>query len=295
MINDVFIFINIVQQQSLSKAAKKMGIPSATISRRLKHLEESVGNKLVHRSARQLTLTSQGTLFYNAYAHLVEQFETTQQQISSQINSLEGHLNVLAPASISTGILQPMWSNFIKTYPAIKLELNLSNQIENLLSSQADLALRIGPQASSSLHQKRLGTIKTQLVASPKYLASHKEPDTIDQLTEHKLIGNHIISDWKMQNVISGKRQELRPRFNTLINDIRLVTQLVNDGLGIALLPFSETQQYIEGGSLKVVLPNWQGPNRDIYAVWPSGKLLSKRAICLKDYMHQYLVGLLGE
>jgi len=290
MVNDIFLFVNIVQQQNLSKAAEKMGIPAATVSRRLKSLEESIGNKLIHRSARQFVLTSQGKVFYNAYAHLVEQFEMTQHQMTSQMNSLEGHLKVLAPSSISTGILRPMWSAFIKKYPQIKLELSLSNQIEDLPFSQADIALRIGPQESSMLHQKRMGAINTILITSPEYLKIHGEPDNLNQLTQHKLIGNHIISNWQMLNLETAKAQELRPRFSILINDIKLITQLVNDGLGIALLPYSEVQTHIESGSLKRILPMWQGPVRDIYAVWPSGKLLSQRAMCLRNFIHEFLM-----
>jgi len=289
MIDDIFLFVNIVQQQSLTKAAAKLGIPTATVSRRLKHLEEQLSSKLIHRSARAFTLSSQGDIFYNAYVDLVEQFEARQQQLDKQMNSLDGPLKVLAPSNISTSLLRPMWSSFIRQYPEIKLDLNLSNDTQDLTASQADIALRIGPQASSSLYQKRVGAIDTLLVASADYLTNNPPPTQLSDLTNHRLIGSHHIAHWQMNNSVTGKQQALRPRFSCLINDVKLISQLVGDGLGIALLPYSEIAQQLEAGKLIRVLPQWQGPVREIYALWPSGKLLSNRALCLRDCIEQYL------
>jgi LysR family transcriptional regulator AphB len=184
-----------------------------------------------------------------------------------------------------------MWSGFIKTYPDITLELMLSNSVDSMLSSGADIALRIGPQESSALFQKRLGSLQTVLVATPEYLALNGEVKRIDELEQHRLIGTNTLVSWIMSNVESVKKQELRPRFSTLVNDVNMVTKLVCDDLGISLLPMSEVSHLITAGTLVRILPSWQGPNRDLYSVWPSGKLLSARAKCLKDYMQDYMKG----
>ncbi|MFT4765280.1 MAG: LysR family transcriptional regulator AphB [Oleispira sp.] len=289
MYDDIVLFVHIVQQQGLASAAQKLGLPAATVTRRLQRLEASVMRQLIHRSARQFSLTADGEVFYQAYAGLVEQLERTQQQLSGEMNVLAGPLTVLAPSNISTGLLQPMWSGFIKAYPDIKLELMLSNSVESMLSSGADLALRIGPQESSMLYQKRLGSLKTVLVATPEYLASNAEPLNIDALELHRLIGTNTLATWSMVNSKTKIKQEIRPRFATQVNDIKLATQLVCDHLGISLLPTSEVENLINAGTLIQVLPSWQGPRRDLYTVWPSGKLLSARAKCLKDYMEEFI------
>ena len=288
MYDDIVLFVHIVQQQGLALAASKLALPAATVTRRLKRLEDSIGRKLIHRSARQFVLTPEGESFYQAYAGLVEQLEQTQQQLSFELNALAGPLSVLAPTNISTGLLQPMWSGFIKAYPDIKLELNLSNSMDDMISSGADIALRIGPQESSLLHQKRLGTLQTVLVASPEYLAIHGEPKNLEELEQYRLIGTNTLSSWRMLHVDNAKKHEIRPRFSTLVNDVKLVTQLVCDDLGISLLPTSEVNHLIQSGDLAQVLSSWQGPNRDLYTVWPTGKLLSARARCLRDFMHSY-------
>lgn len=291
MYDDIALFVHIVQQQGLAAAAQKLDLPAATVTRRLQRLEASIGRQLIHRSARQFVLTPEGEAFYQAYAGLVEQLEQTQQQLSGELNILAGPLKVLAPTNISTGLLQPMWSGFIKTYPDITLELMLSNSVDSMLSSGADIALRIGPQESSALYQKRLGSLQTVLVATPEYLALHGELQSLEELEQHRLIGTNTLVSWIMSNTADDKTQELRPRFSTMVNDVNMVTQLVCDDLGISLLPMSEVSHLIRSGELMRVLPSWQGPNRDLYTVWPSGKLLSARAKCLKDYMQDYMKG----
>lgn len=289
MYDDIVLFVHIVQQQGLAPAAHKLGLPAATVTRRLQRLEASAARKLIHRSARQFVLTPEGEAFYQAYAGLVEQLEQTQQQLNGELHLLSGPLKVLAPSNISTGLLRPMWSGFIKAYPDIKLELVLSNSVENMLSAGADIALRIGPQESSMLYQKRLGSLKTLLVASPNYLTSNSEPLSLDDLEQHRLIGTNTLAKWSMVNVDNGGEQELRPRFSTLVNDVKLVTQLVCDDLGISLLPSSEVNHLVKNGRLENILTSWQGPPRELYAVWPSGRLLSARAKCLRDYMAEFI------
>jgi LysR family transcriptional regulator AphB len=289
MYDDIVLFIHIVQQQGLAAAAQKLGLPSTTVTRRLKRLEESVACQLIHRSARQFVLTNEGEVFYQAYAPLVEQLEQTQQQLSSDLRTLSGPLRVLAPTNISIGLLQPMWSEFIKAYPDIKLELTLGNHVEDILSSGADIALRIGPQQSSSLYQKRIGSLQTLIVASPEYIKQNGTPETFEQLSEHSLIGTSTLPTWKMHHTHSGKTQEYHPRFSTLVNDVKLASQLVCDSVGISLLPSSEITHNLLDGKLLRLFEPWQGPERTLYIIWPSGKLLNAKAKCLRDYIEVYM------
>ncbi|MEH6446379.1 MAG: LysR family transcriptional regulator [Oceanospirillaceae bacterium] len=288
MFDDILLFVHIVQQQSLAAAALKLKLPAATVTRRLKRLEEKIACQLIHRSARQFVLTQEGENYYQAYAGLVEALERTQLKLSTQMNSLSGPLKVLAPNNISTGLLQPMWSEFIKNYPEITLELNLNNNMQDMLASGADIALRIGPQESSSLYQKRLGSLRTVLVASPSYLTLNGTPDSLEALLDHRLIGTHTLSNWAMSQVNNNKKRILHPRFSAITDDVKLVTQWVCDDIGIALLPSSEVFHLLEQGVLVHLLKTWQGPNRELYSVWPSGKLLNARAKCLRDFMHRH-------
>lgn len=289
MIDDISLFIHIVQGGSLAAAAQRLGLPSATVTRRLKRLEEKLQTQLILRSARKFALTTEGEAYYEAFAGLVHQFETTLSGLSEDRQQLAGKLKIAAPTNISVGVLQPMWSAFLKQYPDIQLELNLSNENKDLVDTQTDLALRIGPQSDNQLFQKRLGSIATILVASPLYTGSQGRPERLEELASHRLIGVSTLPNWSLTHVETGKQETLRLVADISVDDIGLAAQLSVDGHGIVLMPVSEIINDLETGRLLQVLPSWRGANRDVYTVWPTGRLLSARAKCLARFIEDYL------
>ncbi|MDX1757485.1 MAG: LysR family transcriptional regulator [Marinobacter sp.] len=287
--DDIALFVHIVQQGDLSSAGRHLGLPLATVTRRLQKLEQRLGCRLLNRSARQCVLTQEGEIHYEAYASLVDQFEQTQRRLSEDMSQLRGHLKVLAPTNISHGFFRAMWLGFTRTYPDIRLELILGNQLQDLVKSKADLAIRIGPQADSQLYQQRLGQIDKIIVAAPTYLAQHGEPATTCDLKAHRIIGTTLVSKWTLSHAETGSRQEIYPRHNATFNDTGLAKYLVCDGQGIALLPLTEVQPELDSGALVRILPQWLGAPRQMYLIWPSGKLLNARARCFKDYLLAYV------
>ncbi|MCZ4281445.1 LysR family transcriptional regulator [Kiloniella laminariae] len=289
MFDDLSLFTHIVKNQSLSAAAEYLKLPPATVTRRLKKLEATLGYQLIHRSARKFSLTSEGEAYYQSCAPLLEQLEAATRNLNQDLQQLQGPLRVLAPTNISIGLLQPMWSAFIKSYPAIQLHLLLNNEREDLLSAQIDLALRIGPQEDSQLYQKRLGSVSTVLVAAPDYLQQQGTPRVLADLEQHHLITGNILPVWDLYNPETKIRERFYPQPGTFVNDITLATQMAVDGIGIALLPLSEVSNALQTNQLIRILPPYHGPQRDIFAVWPSGRLLSARAKCLRDFMQSYM------
>lgn len=289
MYDDIALFIHIAQQGGLSKAAEHLSLPPATVTRRLQKLEQQLGYKLLQRSARQCVLTVDGQALYESYVDLVEQFEQAKQQLSSDMQSLRGKLRVLAPSNISHGALRPMWLGFCRRYPDIQLELQLSNQLQDMIKARADIALRIGPQADSSLYQKKLGQVDKVVVAAPRYISDFGQPSQPSELKDHRLVGTTISSKWYLQHKYSGSQQEILPRFAAQFNDTTFAKYMAMDGQGITLLPLSEVKSELDGGQLVQLLPDWQGQPRELFAVWPSGRLLSAKAKCLRDYMADYI------
>ncbi len=287
--DDIALFIHIVQQGGLSGAARYLSLPAATVTRRLQKLEQRLGCQLLHRSARQCVLTQEGEVYYQTYADLVEQFEQAEEQLSEDMKQLRGRLKVLAPMNVSHGLLRPMWLGFTRSYPDIQLELNLSNQLQDIINSKADIALRVGPQPDSQLYQQKLGQVDTIMVASPQYLADLDEPQQPSMLKDYRTVGTTLLPTWKLSHVESGVSQEVFPRFSTVLNDTSFAKYMVCDGQGISLLPTTEVQPELDAGQLVCILPQWRGEVRDIYAVWPSGRLLNAKAKCLREYMQGYI------
>lgn len=289
MFDDIALFIHIARNRGLASAGNHLNLPAATVTRRLRKLEEEIGTQLVHRSARKFSLTTEGEAYYEAFADLVTQFETARDGLRSDLHELRGRLKVAAPTNISVGLLQPMWSAFLKDYPEIQLTLTLSNENKDLLETQIDLALRVGPQTDMRLYQKRLGCVATMLVASPGYLAETGNLEHPADLRKHKLIWVSAIPVWQLSNMDTGQQEKLHLSASVAVDDIGLAQQLARDGHGIALLPVTEFWESFSSGELLPVLPRWQGGKRDVYAVWPTGRLLNARAKCLRDYVEEYL------
>ncbi len=289
MIDDIALFIHIVRRQGLSAAAARLNLPAATVTRRLQRLEQDLGCQLIHRSARKFSLTAEGETYYQAYADLVTQFERTERNLRKDLHQLSGQLTVAAPTNASVGILQPMWSQFIKANPEIQLNLKLSNENKDMLEAQVDLALRAGPQQSSQLFQSKLGTVASVIVASPGYLADHKTPESLTELHDHSIISTRTFPTWALHTENPKNEETLRLQPTAVTDDIGLAKQLAMDGLGVTLLPVSEMAKELTEGSLQRVLCEWRGPNRDMFAVWPTGRLLSARAQHLRAFMKTYI------
>ncbi|MEJ8473898.1 LysR family transcriptional regulator [Roseibium algae] len=285
MLDDITLFVHIVQAGGLAAAASRLQIPPATVTRRLRKLEEGIGCKLIHRSARKFALTAEGEAYYQAFGALVHQFEGTARSLSADLHQVTGPLTVAAPTNISVKLLQPMWSAFMKEHPRIQLELRLSNGFTDLASIRADLAMRIGPQPDSQLYQIRLGTVATIVVASPDYLGKHGHLAGPEDLASHSIIGVRSLPTWDLSNISTGQKALFQLTAATVVDDIGMACQLACDGLGIVLLPVSEIETEVSDGRLVHVLGDWQGQRRDLFAVWPSGRLLGARAKCLRDFM----------
>jgi LysR family transcriptional regulator AphB len=289
MLDDISLFVHIVLARSLAAAAIKLDLPAATVTRRLKKLEDELGVQLIFRSARKFALTAEGEAYYEAFADLVLNAETALRGLSSDLHGLQGRLKAAAPTNISVGILQPMWSGFLDAYPQIRLTLTLSNENKDLLEQKVDMALRAGPQTDERLYQKRLGCVATVPVAAPSYLEAAGTPREPQDISVHKLIRVAALPQWELTHLETGTRQTLPVDAHVAVDDIGLARQLAADGHGLALLPVSEISEDLKSGRLLPVLPHWQGQRRELYAVWPTGRLLSARARCLRDHMEAFV------
>lgn len=289
MLDDISLFVHIAQCRSLSAAAGRLNVPAATVTRRLKRLEETLGVRLVHRSARKFTLTSEGEAYYRSLAELMFQAENTLEGLNADLHKIRGPLRVAAPTNASIGILSPMWSDFVKQHPEIRLSLGLSNDNRDLRENRFDLALRFGAQSDPALYQKRIGSVATMMVAAPKYLTENGEPKELDDLRHHKLIWVSSLPHWQLRNTGTASEETIYLNADIAVDDITLARQFVADGHGIALLPVTETSSAIDAGRLRIVLPTWTGQLRNAYLVWPTGRLLSARAKCLCDHIEAFM------
>ncbi|QUX93900.1 LysR family transcriptional regulator [Marinomonas sp. CT5] len=286
MLDDLKIFITAANKNSLTAAAQHLDMTIATVSRRISALEHKLGCELLNRSTKGLTLTPVGESYYQECAEFIDALDQRISNLDQTLNSLKGDLKILAPVNLGSGPLDAFWQEFVKLYPDIELNIELSNTLQDIKDTRADIALRSGSLPSSSLIQKKLGHIEPVLVASSK--APFPLPQTIDDLLQTPSIASNMFADWlliKDQN----EHHPLNKEHRHISNDMSITLNLTKAGAGIALIPMSMVSADLETGELIRVLPEWRGQNREIFLVWPYRRSLSARAKLLKDELTKFL------
>ncbi|NLU97736.1 LysR family transcriptional regulator [Marinomonas sp. UCMA 3892] len=286
MLDDLKIFITAANKNSLTAAAQHLDMTIATVSRRISALEQKLGCELLHRSTKGLTLTPVGESYYRECAEFIDALDQRISNLDQTLNSLKGDLKVLAPVNLGSGPLDAFWQGFVQLYPDIELNIELSNTLQDIRDTRADIALRSGNQPSSSLIQKKLGHIEPILVASPNM--AFPLPKTIEDLQHAPSIASNMFADWLLINNQEDRRP-LNKEHRHISNDMTITLNLAKAGAGIALIPMSMVHGALETGELIRVLPEWRGQNREIFLVWPYRRSLSARAKLLKEEMTKFL------
>ncbi|MBV1774560.1 LysR family transcriptional regulator [Burkholderiaceae bacterium DAT-1] len=285
MLDDLALFVHIVDAGSLRAAAVKLDIPSATVTRRLQALEVRLQTQLLHRSARRLVPTQAGRQYYEACRDLVTRLEQVAGDLEGNLNALAGEICVLAPVNLANGPFKRYWASFMAEYPDIRLNLQLSNHREDVLDAGADLAIRVGPLADSSFGQRRLASMPVRLVASPDYLARFGTPATPAELMNHRLIVADPLRTWHFQHP-SGENAEIHVEHPVFVaNEMQVAIALAEAGQGLLYIPQTQLKDSFAGNRLVVVLPDWDAGRRTVYAVWPHGRALPARVRRLIEHL----------
>ena len=273
-LNDMMVFLAVIETGSFTLAADRLGIPKANVSRKVSRLEAHLGVTLLERSTRAQHLTEAGKRYLNHCKRIHEELDMAEAAVSELLHSFEGKLKIGASVTIGQQILKPALSTFLHAYPQLDLTLNLVNQRVDLIEEGFDMLIRVGALDDSRLIAKRLGSAKRMLFASEQYLKQCGLPRTPDQLPEYDLLLMNRVNTNNALTLVSGKKQmELKvgPRFVT--DDFSILKQSALDGLGIAILPDYMCSDEVRSGKLINVLPEWGAVAVDIYAVYPKHRV----------------------
>ena len=285
MLDDLTLFVHIVDCGSLNAAATACNMPASTLTRRLQKLEQQLGHRLLSRTARKMTPTPEGWQYYEQCRPLLHALHQTTTQLQKNFQDVAGLLRILAPVNLANNLLAPAWASFMQQHPLIKLDLNLSNHTERLIDTGADVAIRMGPQPDSNLNMRHLGDVHAgMLVASPKYCQQAGEI-TIDTLAHHDLITAFPFHIWHLQHRHSQAQIRLQPDARLHVNELNLSIKMAVAGMGIVFIHHHLCQTHLDDGSLIPVLPDWHGLPREIYVVWPQQRYVPARVRALIDHL----------
>lgn len=255
-LDDMVHFAAIVRAGSLAAAAKELGVPSPTLSRRLSALEKRLGVKLLERTTRAQHLTEAGEVYYERCDRIATEAAEADALIRSHGRTPRGVLRIAAPQALGSRFLGPPLAEYVRRYPAVRVEVVLGDKRVDLREESFDVALRIGGTPSDGSYVlRRLGQSTAVLCASPAYLAEKGTPRSPPELDMHRLVGLGTAlqkSGWRFLDA-NGQPQlrPVEPRVSA--NSILLTRELCLAGVGIALLPRFIAAEDLRAGQLVAI------------------------------------------
>lgn len=282
------IFLEVVKYQSFAKAAHAMGITGPAASKQVMALEDELGIKLLHRTTRHVTLTDEGSIYYERARLAIEELKDAATQIHDMKTTPKGLLRVNAPLSFGHMHLLPALAGFAKKYPDVKMEVSLEDRKVDVIAEGFDIVVRIGVLNDSSLIAKHLADCPAYLVASPDYVKNHGIPKTTSELKNHRFIvfSHHGGSgEWHYKDA-TGKRGSVRFDADFKANTAEMMLQAALDGVGIALLPIFSIATHLQSRQLVRVMPGYQTyPMSQINALMPPNRYRSAKVKMLVEWI----------
>jgi len=286
-LNDMMVFLAVVETGSFTLAAERLGMPKANVSRKVSRLEKHLKVTLLERSTRSQHLTEAGKRYLLHCKRVHEEVDLATACVSELLHGYKGDLKV--GASISTGqqVLRPAISRFMHQYPDINLQLNLVNRRVDFIEEGFDMVIRIGQLNDSLLIAKKLGTITRSIYASPKYLAQQGKPESIAELAKHHwLIVNPTNNDFKQQLISTqGEHANINNKPRLLVDDFTLLTQALIDSLGVAILPDYMAKKAVSTGKLVQIMPQWHTHSVDVFALYPKNRTKLPKVKAFLDFV----------
>jgi DNA-binding transcriptional LysR family regulator len=289
-LNAMAIFVRVVERGSFSAVARELQTSQPTISKVLRALETELGGKLIARSTRHLSLTNEGQRYYDECRHILAAVDAAEHSFQSGRETIAGPLRI--GSSVSFGRLQiaPRLPAFLKRHPEVRIDLQLSDQNQDLVSEGLDVTFRIGELNDSSLIARHVGTTHRITVAAPDYLAQNGQPQTPQELSEHNCLLFNLLGSqnlWVYQR--NQQHHEVRIKGNAQSNNSEAIRELVLGGLGIALSPVWLFSEDLKAGRVTAILQDYTAQSLPIHAVSPANRRQSARVKAFVDYMSQAL------
>ncbi|UCZ85574.1 LysR family transcriptional regulator [Pseudomonas sp. L5B5] len=276
-LNDVALFVHVVRNGSFAEAARQLGMPSNTLSRRVQQLEAQLGTRLLQRSTRKLTLTHSGELFHERCSGAVEGLLDAGQQLMTGSQEPSGTVRVAAMADFFDFFPMEWVADFLAKHPQVRLDFVLSDARADLIAERIDIAFRGGVlQDSGYVGRQLLGAGNEGLVASSDYLNKRGVPATLQDLDNHDCVSfahPSGLTTWRLMGP-DGVEEDIQitSRFNG--NTAQALRKATLAGLGIALLPPTITNLDLQAGRLVSVLPHYYRTGFGLHLLYPSRKHL---------------------
>lgn len=286
------VFVAVVECESFSAAARRLGITKSAVSKRISQLESSLGVQLLQRTTRSLSLTEAGEQYFGYARNACVVAQEGEDAVTRLQGQPQGSLRISVPMVFGRLHVAPLIAHFLAAYPEVEINMMMDDQLVDLVEGGYDLAIRIGRLADSSLIARRIAPCHSVLCAAPSYLARCGTPADLEQLAQHNCLFYSYFrggSEWQFEGPMGAVR--FQPRGNYQVNNSEALRAALLGGLGICQMPTFIVGDDIAQGRLVEVLSAYRLPEHAIYAVYPQRKYLPAKVLAFVDFLLTQLGG----
>jgi DNA-binding transcriptional LysR family regulator len=291
------LFNKVAETGSFSEAGRQSGLNASSVSRQINGLEQELGSRLFNRSTRHVALTEAGELYFDYTGRILSELEEAERAVGAMQEEPMGTLRLNISVLFGRRYIAPTLPGFLRRYPDVDVELQVTDRYVDLIEDGVDLAIRVGESTGASLITRKLVSVRRLIVASADYVDRHGEPKTPDELADHDCIrfgSTSAAAKWDLEK--NGRVKEVRISGRLFTNNVDMTHTAMLNGGGIAILPTWITGEDIRNGDARIILPAYQpsrsGFSNDIYAVYPHRRHLSAKVRAYIDFFVEAIKGL---
>ncbi|MGE0969967.1 LysR substrate-binding domain-containing protein [Klebsiella sp. WOUb02] len=284
----LLLFTRIVELESFSLAADRLGIPRATASNAIKVLEKKLECRLLERTTRHVRTSLDGKAFYERCVHILSELDDAESSLRHSVARPRGILRIDLHGAHATRIVLPRIDEFHARYPDIELVISSGDRLVDLVREGIDCAVRAGKLHDSSLIARYLVTMPQVICASPEYLRRHGTPRSPNDLQSHQCVNFFSTSrgtNYPLELIVNGKVQGYQLKGWMTVNDAENYVICALRGAGLVQLPRYHVADALEDGRLVEVLGAWQSPGMSLSALYPQHRQLSPRVRVFIDWL----------
>ena len=282
------MFVNVVETQGFSAAARRMGISRAAVSKQVLNLEDELGARLLNRTTRQVSVTELGEAYYERCKRVLSEVADADLLVQRLHSEPRGTLRVSAPMSFGVAHVGPAINDFLIEYGELDISLILNDRFTDLIDEGFDVAVRIAQAADSSLVARRLAPVRCVMTATESYLTEHGTPKIPEDLTVHKCLSYAYIAsglEWPLTG--PGGKKSIKVSGPLKANNGDVLVQAVSRGLGIAFLPYFLVRDAIDSGELVTVLDRYKLPELSVFAVSPPNRFPARKVQAFLTFLSE--------
>ncbi|MDB5670744.1 MAG: LysR family transcriptional regulator [Alphaproteobacteria bacterium] len=279
---DVVAFVRVVETGAFSRAAERTGMAKSILSRRVARLEESLGARLLTRSAQGAQPTDVGQAYYERASLILAQLDAAQEVVAEAVTQIAGPIRLSGPLSFGVQHLSPALADFAAANPKVELDVSFDDRTVDLIAGGFDLAVRIGTLKDSSLIARRIAPVRKVAVASAGYLERRGTPQRPRDIADHDLLlyGNEA---WRFR--VGNRWETVRGHTRMRADNGDLLRKVAEAGLGICLLPSFIAAPALESGALIPLLRDFPLEEGGLHIVMPPGRATTARVRALVDFL----------